>query len=107
MVGMRDSLIHQCQGVSAQVLYATATREVDSVIDRTAAWDHRRGSIAVHSGDPICMPDPLVRRTFAARASAWQAPAQRPPDMLAPLDRDRGGAAPSRIRSRSLPSGLR
>jgi uncharacterized protein with HEPN domain len=37
MAGMRDILIHQYQGVSAQVLYATATREVDIVIDRLPA----------------------------------------------------------------------
>ena len=37
MAGMRDILIHQYQGVSAQVLYATATREVDIVIERLPA----------------------------------------------------------------------
>lgn len=32
MAGMRDILIHQYEGVSASVLYATATREVDVLI---------------------------------------------------------------------------
>jgi uncharacterized protein with HEPN domain len=34
MAGMRDILIHQYEGVSAQVLYATATSEVDVLIER-------------------------------------------------------------------------
>jgi uncharacterized protein with HEPN domain len=34
MAGMRDILIHQYQGVNPNVLYATATREVDVVIER-------------------------------------------------------------------------
>jgi uncharacterized protein with HEPN domain len=34
MAGMRDFLIHQYQGVSLQVLYTTATREVDLVLER-------------------------------------------------------------------------
>ena len=37
MAGMRDILIHQYEGVSAQVLYATATSEIDIVIDRLPA----------------------------------------------------------------------
>jgi len=37
MAGMRDILIHQYEGVSAQVLYATATQEIDVVIERLPA----------------------------------------------------------------------
>jgi uncharacterized protein with HEPN domain len=37
MAGMRDILIHQYQGVSTHLLYTTATREVDVVIDRLPA----------------------------------------------------------------------
>jgi uncharacterized protein with HEPN domain len=33
MAGMRDVLIHQYEGISARVLYATATRQIDVVID--------------------------------------------------------------------------
>jgi uncharacterized protein with HEPN domain len=34
MAGMRDFLIHQYKGVTPRVLYATATREIDVVIER-------------------------------------------------------------------------
>jgi uncharacterized protein with HEPN domain len=34
MAGMRDVIIHQCEGVDAGVLYATATREINIVIER-------------------------------------------------------------------------
>ena len=34
MAGMRDILIHQYEGVSPQVLYTTATSEVDVLIER-------------------------------------------------------------------------
>jgi uncharacterized protein with HEPN domain len=37
MAGMRDILIHQYEGVSPHVLYATATREIDVVIERLPA----------------------------------------------------------------------
>jgi uncharacterized protein with HEPN domain len=37
MAGMRDFLIHQYQGVNPSVLYATATREIDVVIERLPA----------------------------------------------------------------------
>jgi uncharacterized protein with HEPN domain len=34
MAGMRDFLIHQYQSVTPRVLYATATREIDVVIEQ-------------------------------------------------------------------------
>jgi uncharacterized protein with HEPN domain len=34
MAGMRDILIHQYEGVDPSVLYATAAREIDVVIER-------------------------------------------------------------------------
>ena len=37
MVGMRDFLIHQYQGVTPHILYTTATREIDVVIERLPA----------------------------------------------------------------------
>jgi uncharacterized protein with HEPN domain len=37
MAGMRDILIHQYEGVEPSVLYATATREIDVVIERFPA----------------------------------------------------------------------
>jgi uncharacterized protein with HEPN domain len=37
MAGMHDILIHQYQDVSPRVLYATATREIDVVIERLPA----------------------------------------------------------------------
>ena len=37
MAGMRDFLIHQYQGVTPRILYATATREIDVVIERLPA----------------------------------------------------------------------
>ena len=37
MAGMRDFLIHQYQGVTPRVLYVTATREIDVVIERLPA----------------------------------------------------------------------
>jgi len=37
MAGMRDILIHQYQGVNPRVLYITATREIDVVIERLPA----------------------------------------------------------------------
>ncbi len=37
MAGMRDVLIHQYEGVDPSVLYATATREIDIVIERLPA----------------------------------------------------------------------
>jgi uncharacterized protein with HEPN domain len=37
MAGMRDVLIHQYEGVSAVVLFQTATREIDIVIEKFPA----------------------------------------------------------------------
>lgn len=37
MAGMRDILIHQYEDVSAHVLFTTATREIDVVIERLPA----------------------------------------------------------------------
>jgi len=37
MAGMRDILIHRYQGVNPRVLYTTATREIDVVIERLPA----------------------------------------------------------------------
>ena len=37
MAGMRDVLTHQYEGISAQVLYHTATQEIDAVIAQIAA----------------------------------------------------------------------
>jgi len=37
MAGMRDILIHQYEGVTPHLLYATATREVDVLIERLPA----------------------------------------------------------------------
>jgi uncharacterized protein with HEPN domain len=37
MAGMRDFLIHQYQGVTPRVLYVTATREIDVVIEHLPA----------------------------------------------------------------------
>ena len=37
MAGMRDFLIHQYQGVTPHVLYTTATREIDVVIEHLPA----------------------------------------------------------------------
>jgi uncharacterized protein with HEPN domain len=34
MAGMRDFLIHQYQSVTARVLFTTATREIDVVIEQ-------------------------------------------------------------------------
>jgi uncharacterized protein with HEPN domain len=34
MAGMRDILVHQYEGVSAHVLYTTATAEIDILIER-------------------------------------------------------------------------
>ncbi|MFI5021705.1 MAG: DUF86 domain-containing protein [Alphaproteobacteria bacterium] len=37
MAGMRDVLTHQYEGISAQVLYNTATQEIDAIIEQIAA----------------------------------------------------------------------
>jgi uncharacterized protein with HEPN domain len=37
MAGMPDILIHQYEGVDPSVLYATATREIDVVIEQLPA----------------------------------------------------------------------
>ncbi|HLI20360.1 MAG TPA: HepT-like ribonuclease domain-containing protein, partial [Stellaceae bacterium] len=46
MAGMRDMLIHQYEGVSPLVLYETATREVDVIIERfpTIIAEAKKGS---------------------------------------------------------------
>jgi uncharacterized protein with HEPN domain len=37
MAGMRDMLIHQYEGVSPVVLYETATREINVLLERLPA----------------------------------------------------------------------